>query len=113
MNQLLSEVTAQNFDTQVLAAAAPVLVEFTADWCPPCKMLAPILHEIAEKYVGRLHVGLLDADTQPDIVQQYGVMGLPTLLLFVDGAPVERIVGFVPRERIEAKILPHLAVKSG
>ena len=113
MNQLLTEVTAQNFEAQVLEQPSPVMVEFTADWCPPCKMLAPILHEIAEKYAGKLHVGLLDADTQPDIVQQYGVMGLPTLLLFVDGAPVERIVGFVPRERIEAKILPHLAVKSG
>jgi thioredoxin 1 len=75
-------------------------------------MLAPIVHEIARKYEGKLRVGLLDSDANPDIVMQYGVMGLPTLLLFIDGRPVERIVGYTPRERVEAKLLPHLAVNN-
>ena len=112
MNHLIFEATAQDFEATVLKSALPVLIEFTADWCPPCKMLAPIMHAIATQYEGSLRVGLLDSDTNQDIVQQYGVMGLPTTLLFVDGIPVERIVGFTAQGRIEAKILPHLAIEN-
>lgn len=108
MNHLTFEATDQNFGTQVLDSTAPVLIEFTADWCPPCKMLAPIINQLAEKYVGKMRVGLLDADANPAMIQQYSVMGMPTLILFVDGQPVERIVGYTPRERIEAKVVPHL-----
>lgn len=111
MNHATFTTTEQNFRAEVLESAQPVLVEFTADWCPPCKMLAPIVHQVANDHAGHLRVGILDSDANPGIVQQYGVMGLPTMLLFVDGAPVERIVGYVPRERIEAKIAPHLAVR--
>ena len=111
MNHQTFEATEADFGTQVLESALPVLIEFTADWCPPCKMLAPIVGEIARKYEGKLRVGLLDSDLSPDITQQYGVMGLPTLILFVGGSPVERIVGYTPRDRIEAKILPHLATE--
>lgn len=89
-----------------------MLIEFTADWCPPCKVLAPIVNEIAQKYDGKLRVGMLDSDANPAAIQQYGVMGLPTLILFVDGAPVERIIGFTPMDRIEAKIVPHLATQN-
>jgi thioredoxin 1 len=109
MNHLTFEATDQNFAADVLGASQPVLIEFTADWCPPCKMLAPVVNEIANKYAGKLRVGMLDADINTDAVMTYGVMGLPTLILFVDGAPVERIVGYTPRDRIEAKLLPHLA----
>jgi thioredoxin 1 len=105
------DVTDQDFKAQVLDSAVPVLVEFTADWCPPCKMLAPIVHDIARKYEGKLRVGLLDNDVNPQTIQEYGVMGLPTLILFVNGQPVERIMGFKPRERIEAKLVPHLALE--
>ena len=112
MNHLTFEATEQGFGTQVLESTLPVLIEFTADWCPPCKMLAPIVHEIAHKYEGKLRVGMLDSDINLEIVQQYGVMGLPTLILFADGKPVERIVGYTPRERIEAKLLPHLALEN-
>ena len=111
MNHLTFEATDQDFGTQVLESKLPVLIEFTADWCPPCKMLAPIVNEIAGKYEGKLRVGLLDSDINAEVVQQYGVMGLPTLILFVDGLPAERIIGFTPRERIEAKVLPYLAVE--
>ncbi len=112
MGHLTFEATEQNFGPQVLESNLPVLIEFTADWCPPCKMLAPIVHEIAHKYEGKLRVGLLDSDDNQTIVQQYGVMGLPTLILFENGTPVEWIVGFVPRERIEAKVLPYLATEN-
>lgn len=112
MKHPVFETTEQDFGKQVLESALPVLIEFTADWCPPCKMLAPIVHEIATKYEGKMRVGLLDSDANQAIIQQYCVMGLPTLILFVDGAPVERIVGFVPRERIETKVLPHLVLEN-
>jgi thioredoxin 1 len=71
-------------------------------------MLKPIVDEIARRYQGRLTVGTLDSDTYPEIGQEYGVMGLPTLILFQNGAPVQRVVGYTPRDRIEAKLLPYL-----
>jgi thioredoxin 1 len=110
MNSPTFEATDSTFQAQVLQSPQPVLIEFTADWCPPCKMLAPVMHDLAQSYTGRLRVGLLDADANPAVVQHYGVMSLPTLILFVDGSPVERIVGFAPRSKIEAKLLPHLPV---
>jgi thioredoxin 1 len=112
MNHLTFETTERDFGAQVLESSLPVLIEFTADWCPPCKMLAPIVQEIARKYDGKLRVGLLDSDANTEIVQQYGVLGLPTLILFVEGSPVERLVGYTPRERIEAKVVPHLALEN-
>lgn len=102
------EVTETNFQAQVLQADVPVLVEFGADWCPPCKMLAPAIKTLAEKYQGKLNVGVIDSDANPDLVMQYGVMGLPTLLLFQGGEVAQRWVGFQPRERIEAQIVPFL-----
>ncbi|MEO8393819.1 MAG: thioredoxin domain-containing protein [Chloroflexota bacterium] len=102
------EVTAANFQDQVLGSALPVLVEFGADWCPPCKMLAPTIHALATKYTDKMHVGIIDADQYPEFIQRYGVMGLPTLILFQNGKPVQRMVGFQPKERIEAQLLPYL-----
>ena len=102
------EVTNGNFQEMVLKAKLPVLVEFGAEWCPPCKMLKPIIDQIARKYQGRLSIGVVDDDASPEIREQFGVMGLPTLILFQNGVPVERIVGYTPRERIEAKLLPYL-----
>ena len=75
-------------------------------------MLAPIVHEIADKYEGKLRVGMIDSDNNQEMVMQYGVMGLPTMLLFVDGQPVERIIGYTPMQRIEAKLLPYLATEN-
>ena len=109
MNHPTFDATDQNFQSQGLDAAQPVLIEFTADWCPPCKVLAPIVHDIARKYTDHLRVGLLDSDANPGTIMRYGVMGLPTLILYVGGQPVERITGLTSRERIEAKLLPHLA----
>lgn len=102
------EVTSANFQAQVLQSDVPVLVDFTADWCPPCKMIAPLVDEIAAKYQGKLRVGTLDADAHPDLQQRFGVMGLPTLILFQGGKPVHRIIGFQPGSRLEAQIVPFL-----
>jgi len=103
------QVTEQNFQDDVLSSDQPVLVDFWAEWCGPCKMIAPIVDELSEEYVGQLLVGKLDADEFPQILQQYGVMGIPTLILFKGGEPVERLVGFKPKEQLLEKIEPHLS----
>lgn len=112
MGHLTFEVTNRNFEQQVLNSQVPVLVEFGADWCPPCKMLKPIVDELARRYQGKMTVGVIDSDAYPELQQSYGVMGLPTLILFQNGAPVQRIVGYVPREKIEAKLLPYLQLEN-
>ncbi len=101
-------VTSANFQERVLRSSGPVLVEFGASWCPPCKMIAPLVEAIAQKYRGILDVGVVDDDTDPDIAPMYGVQGLPTLILFQNGKPVQRIVGFRPQHQLEAALLPYL-----
>src|SRR5690348_15782027 len=102
------ELSNNNFQAQVLHSALPVLVDFTADWCPPCRMIAPIVEQIADDYAGQMQVGSVNADDYPELQQQYGVMGLPTLILFQNGEPVHYMIGYQPRQRIEAQIKPLL-----
>lgn len=102
------ELTSSNFQSQVIESRLPVLVDFGAEWCPPCRMLEPIVNEIAGAFAAQMRVGTLDADAYPELQERYGVMGLPTLILFVNGAAVKRIVGYQPRQRIEAQIKPYL-----
>jgi thioredoxin 1 len=82
------------FEAEVLRAAGPVLVDFSADWCPPCRMIEPVVDELATTLAGRLTVGRLDVDRDPEISIRYGVLGMPTLILFAGGRPVDRLVGF-------------------
>ena len=100
--------TDDNFQAQVLNHSAPVLVDFTADWCQPCHMLAPVVEGLNRDWNGAVKVGQIDADINVNVTMQYGVMGLPTLILFKNGQPVERLMGFMPKERILAKLRPHL-----
>src|SRR5262249_38265218 len=93
-------VTDASFDAEVLRADRPVLVEFTADWCPPCRMLAPVLAAVAADEHERLTVVQIDADTNPVTVLRYGVMAMPTLMLFRDGEPVRSLVGARTRSRL-------------
>ena len=102
------EITTDNFQGEVLESSTPVLIDFWAEWCGPCKMIGPIVDEIADEYDTQLKVGKLDADVHLDIMQQYGVMAIPTLILFKGGEPVERLQGFQPKVQILSKLEPHL-----
>ncbi|WP_327234404.1 thioredoxin family protein [Streptomyces sp. NBC_01317] len=93
-------VTDTDFDAVVIGAELPVLVEFTADWCPPCRQLAPVLGAVAAEEAGRLKIVQLDVDTNPVITARYGVLAMPTLLLFRDGEPVKSMVGARPKRRL-------------
>ncbi len=102
-------VTDKTFDKVVLQADLPTVVDFWAVWCGPCKMIAPVLEEIAQEYEGQLHVAKLDVDHNNETAMKYGVMSIPTLILFDNGQPIERIVGFMPKEKLLSKLKPHLS----
>jgi thioredoxin 1 len=101
-------VTDETFNQAVLKADQPILVDFWAVWCGPCRMVAPVVDEIAREHEGQLKVMKLDVDDNQNTAMAYGVMSIPTLILFKNGQPVERIVGFRPKADMEKKILPHL-----
>jgi thioredoxin 1 len=102
------EVTDGTFEEVVLKAERPTIVDFWAVWCGPCKMIAPVLEEIANDYEEQLQVVKLDVDQNGQSAMQFGVMSIPTLILFKEGQPVERIVGFMPKEKLLKKLTPHL-----
>ena len=98
------EVTEANWDEHVLNSGLPVLVDFWAEWCGPCKMVAPAVHELALEYGGRLNVAKLDVDGSPTIAMKYGVRSIPSLIFFRDGKPVDQIVGALPKGALQRKI---------
>ncbi len=104
----LPEVNEAEFENEVLKSQTPVLVEFGAVWCAPCKMLDPIVSELAREWAGKLKVFKLDIDHNPDVPMTYQVMSVPTMMLFKNGEVLERMVGFKPKEKIVEKIAPHL-----
>jgi thioredoxin 1 len=102
------EFTDNNFQAEVLDSDVPVLVDFWAEWCGPCRMIAPIVHELATEYAGRLKVGKVDTDRNQQRAASLGVTSIPALFLFKDGQVVERIIGAQPKQRLAARIEPHL-----
>ena len=101
-------VTDQNFDSEVLQSTVPVLADFWAAWCGPCRAIAPAIEEIATEWGGRLKVVKVDVDENQEIAERYGVQSIPTLLLFKDGKAVERLIGAYPKQAMLAKIKNHL-----
>lgn len=101
-------VTDATFADEVLNSDIPVLVDFWADWCGPCRMVAPILEQIAEEHDGKIKIAKMDYDANPVTPNEYGVMGLPTMLLIKNGQPVQQIVGAKPKRALLKDIEPHL-----
>ncbi len=102
------ELTEINFEQEVLKATIPVLVDFWAVWCGPCKMIAPIVDELSVEYDGKLKIGKVDVDNHQQIAMQYGIRSIPTLLIFKAGKVVEQIVGAAPKKSLVEKLLKHL-----
>ena len=100
MTENLIEFTDDNFDTEVLKSNLPVLVDFWAEWCGPCKMIGPIVEEIASDYAGKVKVGKVNVDFNNQVAMQYGIRGIPALLVFKSGAVANQIVGAVPKNNI-------------
>ena len=100
MAENLIEFTDDNFDTEVLKSELPVLVDFWAEWCGPCKMIGPIVEEIASDYAGKVKVGKVNVDFNNQVAMQYGIRGIPALLVFKSGAVANQIVGAVPKNNI-------------
>jgi len=94
-------ITKSNFQEEVLGSSIPVLVDFWATWCGPCRMLAPILDQIAEKYEGRLKVGKVNIDQEPELAGRFEVMAIPTVILFKDGKAVDSFMGVRDRASVE------------
>jgi thioredoxin 1 len=113
MASTLPSVSDATFQDEVLTSATPVLVDFTADWCPPCRMIAPVLDRIAAENSGRLRVVALDVDANPETTRRYNVRGMPTLALFVRGELVTTVVGAQPQVMIMKALEPYLSAATG
>jgi thioredoxin 1 len=101
-------VTDASFEEEVLQSALPVITDFWAEWCGPCHAIAPIVREIAQEHDGQLKVTKLNVDENPETPTKYGIRGIPTLIVFKNGQPVDTLVGWMPKEQLLKKINPHL-----
>jgi len=95
-----------NFEEEVINSDIPVLVDFWAEWCAPCRIIAPIVEELANEYDEKLKVGKVDVDSNPQVSMNYGIRSIPTLLIFKDGKPVDQLIGAVPKNSILEKLTP-------
>ena len=100
-------VSEDTFQTEVVDSSQPVLVDFSAVWCQPCKMLDPIVKQLAGEWEGKVKVVKIDADENPNLLMQFNVMGIPTLLFFKSGEVKERITGYMPKDKLIARFSPH------
>ena len=98
------KLTDQNFEQEVLRADMPVLVDFWASWCGPCRMLAPVIAEIAEEYAGKVKVGKVNVDEQPNLANRYGIASIPTVMLFKNGEVVNTSLGYRPKNELETML---------
>jgi thioredoxin 1 len=102
------EITDSNFEKEVVESDKPVLLDFWAVWCGPCKHIAPVVEEIANDYDGKLKVGKVDVDNNPEISMKFGIRSIPTLMVFKGGKVVEQVIGAVHKRNLLEKVTPHL-----
>ena len=107
-SDLIKHITDASFDADVLKATQPVLVDYWAEWCGPCKMIAPILDEVAKDYDGRLNIAKMNVDQNRDVPAKFGIRGIPTLMLFKDGQLAATKVGALSKSKLAAFLAPHL-----
>jgi thioredoxin 1 len=107
LSESLHVFTADNWEAAVLAAEGAVLVDFWADWCPPCRKLSPLVDELAKEFAGRVKVGKLDVDGSPEVASRYGITSIPSLLVFRDGKVVAQRLGACPREELRGWLDAH------
>ncbi|MFO0625678.1 MAG: thioredoxin [Polyangiales bacterium] len=107
-SQLIPSVTDRTFEAEVLQSQVPVLLDFTATWCGPCKALKPFVEKVAQSHAGRLKVLQLDIDDSPDTPSRFNIRGVPTVIVFKGGKEVARLVGLVPESKLNAFVAPHL-----
>jgi thioredoxin 1 len=103
------EFTDNNFDEEVLKSDKPVLVDFWAEWCGPCRMVGPIVEELAGEYEGKAKIGKVDVDSNPEVSVKYGIRSIPSLLIFKNGEVVDQIIGAVPKAHLEKQLKAQVA----
>ena len=104
MSEKVKQVTDASFQQEVVESKVPVVIDFWAPWCGPCKMVAPIVEQLAEEYAGKVTFAKMDTDENPDTPTKLGIRGIPTLILYVNGKEAERMVGFAPKPVLKGKI---------
>ncbi|MGO9612593.1 MAG: thioredoxin [Dissulfurispiraceae bacterium] len=109
MAEGIFELTASTWDKEVLEFKGLVMVDFWAVWCGPCRIVAPTVEELAKEYAGKMKVGKLNTDENPDLASRYKIMGIPTIMFFKDGQKVDQIVGAVPKPQLKSKIDNYLS----
>ena len=108
MSEHIHHITDDTFENEVLQSSTPVLVDYWAEWCGPCKMIAPILDEVAQTYAGKLQIAKVDVDKNQTVPAKFGIRGIPTLILFKNGQPVATKVGALTQTQLVAFVAPHL-----
>jgi len=100
---MVNKFDENNFDAEVLQSDIPVFVDFYADWCGPCKMMSPVIDQLAAEYEGKIKVGKVNVDENGDLAVKYGIMSIPIMVFFKNGQPVDRIVGAIPKPQMKAR----------